>query len=137
MSHSPDLMTNLDLDVVSSALAAGRDVEVTVAGGSMRPTIEPGAKVVVSSAAPLVGQVVLMLAGGGFLLHRIVARLTVAGVIRFVHVGDLAGSRAGLCRPSDILGVARLPVRTPPLLRRAQLTLGALSRALIHRVARP
>ena len=118
---------------IVAALRGGRPVVVTVASGSMSPTLATGDRVVVRAGSPEVGDVVLIRGAGPPILHRLIAVLRVGPLGRCVHTGDAAGARAGLCRAEDLLGVAELPRRRPT--RGAQLhhllsvLLGRITRA--------
>src|SRR5688572_7652860 len=94
-------------DPTAGLLARGAAVTVRVGSASMSPTAAVGERVTVRPGRGRIGDVVLLRAPGCFVLHRLVARLPG----RLVHAGDAPGSRAGLCRPGDVLGVADLPHR--------------------------
>ena len=115
-------------DELERALASSGVAQVRVAGGSMSPTVELGASVRVMRRAPRVGDVVLLASPGGYTLHRLVARLGP----RFVHAGDAPRSEGGLCRAGDVLAVAELPSRTPPLALRARAIASALAGLIIR-----
>jgi hypothetical protein len=109
------------------ALAEHGHAEVKVAGGSMAPTVAEGESVLVKPAPPALGDVVVIRAAGGLLVHRLVAQLPGG---RWVHAGDSEGALPGLCRAEEVLGRAELPRRRPALLRRARWALMAVARAL-------
>ncbi|HUS63371.1 MAG TPA: S24/S26 family peptidase [Kofleriaceae bacterium] len=120
----------MDVGEAARGLAEVGLITVRVATGSMAPTLCAGETVLVRAAPPSVGDVVLLHAAGALTLHRLVARVGA----RWVHAGDAPGVQAGLCRSGDVLGVADLPRRPSPLVRRGWLTLVAFGRGALHRV---
>jgi hypothetical protein len=108
------------------ALAAHGQASVRVEGGSMSPTVAQGERVLVRAGRASLGDVALIRARGGLLVHRLVARV----LGRWVHKGDLDGARPGLCSDGEVLGLVELPRRRPPLAHRLRWTLAALARVL-------
>jgi hypothetical protein len=117
-----------DVESAARALDGGGAVLVRVATASMRPTLEPGARVLVRRGEPRVGDVVLVRGAGELTLHRLIARLGA----RAVHAGDADGAGGGLCRLADVIGVAELPRQVPGVRLRARLVAGALARAALR-----
>jgi len=101
------------------------ELVVTVAGGSMAPTLPIGARVIVRPLPARAGDVGLfrVTASPGFLLHRVIARLP-GGYV--VHAGDRPGARAGVARARDLLGRADVPWQPLGAGIRAKALLGAL-----------
>lgn len=119
-----------------AALARHGSVVVQVASGSMLPTVEVGAQVMVRAAPPRLGEVALLrVRTGGFILHRLVARIGLGRRMRWVHAGDAPGAGAGLCAPEEVLGTAELERRLPTRGRRLALVLSALGRAALARLS--
>lgn len=98
---------------VVAALARQGVAMITVAGGSMAPTLALGQRVLVRRGQPAVGDVVLLRGRDAPILHRLVARIDLPAFHRFVHRGDAVGARAGLCRHQDVLAIADLSRRVP------------------------
>ncbi len=85
----------------------GRVDLVPVRGGSMRPLLREGDRVVVRFGAPhrlRFGEVVVFERDGGIVVHRVLARRTVAGVPRILERGD-AGAAATWIASASIAGV--------------------------------
>src|SRR5438067_4187643 len=97
------------------ALAEHGQASVRLAGGSMAPTVAEGESVLVRRAEPSLGDVVVIQARDGLLIHRLVARLPGG---RWVHLGDAPGALPGVCRDGEVLATAELPRRAPPRLSR-------------------
>ena len=100
---------------------------VTLAGGSMRPTFREGDTLLVRRA-PTVrpGEVALLEAGGGLLLHRIVGRFG----SWVVHAGD-RDLRWGLAGIGEVIGRVDAPRRGRPAPRaHAALLAGRLGAIL-------
>jgi len=102
---------------------------VTVATGSMAPTLNAGESVTVRRASAQAGDVALIVGPAGLTLHRLIARLP-GPARRWVHAGDAAGAGAGLCRAEEIVAIAELPRRLPGVARRARLLALALIAAI-------
>jgi hypothetical protein len=93
------------------ALAEHGHASVRLAGGSMAPTVADGESVLVRRTDCRVGDVAVIQAREGLLVHRLVARLPGG---RWVHLGDCAGAVPGVCRDGEVLARAELPRRPPP-----------------------
>jgi HEAT repeats len=109
------------------ALAEHGHASVRLAGGSMAPTVAQGESVLVRRARPALGDVVVIQARDGLLVHRLVARLPGG---RWVHLGDAAGALPGVCRDQEVVATAELPRRAPRRLSRLRYALFAVARAL-------
>src|SRR6185436_15418721 len=109
------------------ALAEHGQASVRLAGGSMAPTVAQGESVLVRAAPPALGDVVVIRAAEGLLVHRLVAQLPGG---RWVHAGDMPGALPGVCRADEVLATAELPRRAPPRWRRLRFALMAVARAL-------
>lgn len=105
-------------------------VVVRVGSSSMQPTLVLGESVVVERRAPRVGEVALLATPGQPTLHRLIARVG----RRWVHAGDARAARPGMALDEEVLGVADLPARVPPLGRRLALVGAALMRAARRRI---
>lgn len=117
---------------IIAALSRGDEVSVEAAGESMSPTLRRGERVNVQPWRARLGEVVLIRGRDGFVLHRMIARLSLGGIGRFIHRGDAPGAQPGLCRCEDVLGVAELPPRRVTLLDQLQ----AISTLLRSRIRR-
>ncbi|MCB9731471.1 MAG: S24/S26 family peptidase [Deltaproteobacteria bacterium] len=95
--------------VARAQLGAGRPLRTRAAGQSMWPLLREGAEVVVVplTAAPAVGDVVLLVLGGRLVLHRVV-RVLADGAV--VTKGDAELGADPPVAAADLLGrVARAP----------------------------
>ena len=108
---------------------------VTCAGRSMEPTIGLGDRVRVEAGGKeRAGDVVLIEASPGFILHRVVFRVPGTGWL--VHMGDSpACKRPGIAHTSRIVGRAALPRRLPRprMIAAGVLRAAAAARALMRR----
>jgi hypothetical protein len=121
-----------DPEEVRARLRAHGAVLVTVATGSMAPTLRPGDSVLVRAPAkPHAGDVALLASGKLLTLHRLVGRIGCGHRARWVHAGDAPGSAAGLCRDDELLAIADLARAIPMLPARARLSAIACARALL------
>ncbi|UCF06323.1 MAG: S24/S26 family peptidase [bacterium] len=70
----------------------GRDSELTIAGGSMRPLFGKGSRVIVRPVTdcPVRGDIVAYMRHGGLTVHRIVRVFEQRGARRFIAKGDAA-----------------------------------------------
>ena len=97
----------LRADALRFVLAQGLPAVIEVSGRSMEPTIAKGAKVNVAALAEAdgleVGDVVLVEAGGGLLLHRVMAAFDERGVRFIIHQGDAHDSTFGISARGDVL----------------------------------
>src|SRR5579862_4834464 len=90
-------------------LAQGLPAVIDVAGASMAPTIEMGAKVDViglpEAAAVDVGDIILVATADAavLLLHRAMCVFEERGKRFVIHQGDAPGSTFGTCRRADVL----------------------------------
>ena len=90
-------------------LAQGLPTVIDVAGGSMAPTIEMGAKVNVvglpEAAAVDVGDIIHVATPDAavLLLHRAMCVFEERGQRFVIHQGDAPGSTFGTCRRADVL----------------------------------
>jgi hypothetical protein len=109
------------------ALAEHGHASVRLAGGSMAPTVAQGDSVLVRQARPELGDVVVIQAREGLIVHRLVARLPGG---RWVHLGDADGALPGVCSDGEVLATAELPRRAPARWRRLRWMLVAVMRAL-------
>ena len=89
----------------------------------MEPSIRRTQGLVVRRAAPpATGDVVLIDARDGFIVHRLLGRVWLPGGVRWLHGGDAEGAGVGLTAPETILGTvttepsgAPVPARAPAL----------------------
>lgn len=90
-------------------------VRVPMRGRSMLPTIRPGERVVIVSVPPSeveCGAIVLFIAGGRTILHRVIYKEWVDGEVMFLTRGDNCQSLDNwVLRGRAILGVARFEKR--------------------------
>ncbi len=90
-------------------------VPVVVDGNSMTPSLRKGQMVLAHRLRPpRVGDVALLEAFGGLIVHRLVARVGAGRGGWYVHMGD-AAAECGLAGERDILGLvdAAAPRRAP------------------------
>lgn len=125
-------------DLVSQLAHQPGGVWVTCIGRSMEPTIWLGDQVRVEACdRPRAGDVVLLEAGCGYILHRLIAR--VPGTDWLLHIGDSpACVQPSLARLSRVMGRADVPRRAPDarVMSLSLLRLAAAARAVIRRRAR-
>jgi hypothetical protein len=126
----------LRADALRFVLAQGLPAVIEVSGRSMEPTIAKGAKVNVAALAEAdgleVGDVVLVEAGGGLLLHRVMAAFDDRGVRFIIHQGDAHDSTFGISARRYVLARMTGPAGAsgePPTPGR----LDAAARALFRR----
>jgi hypothetical protein len=121
----------LGADALRFVLAQGLPAVIEVSGTSMAPTLAKGAKVDVRALAatePIaVGDVVLVAAaGGGLLIHRVMAEFEDAGARFVVHQGDARTSTFAIAARADViarlLGAPALDVAARARFRRRRLT---------------
>lgn len=99
----------------------------------MRPTLSQGDWVAACPAEdPHPGDVILLDASGWLEIHRLAARVSAGGTVRYVHLGD-AGETCGLARRDQILAVIPgLGRRPQPAIRAHAMTLGLQAGATLE-----
>lgn len=126
-----------------AALAAGSEVEIEAEGGSMFPLIRNGARVRVAPLGPgdpRLGDIVLAVIGGRWVLHRVVAldgdRLTLQGDNRSTR--DAAVARSAVAGVAvEVAGrVGDIPLRWSSACVAAWLRLTPLTRRAAHAAER-
>ena len=120
--------------LLPTVLSLRGEAWITVAGGSMSPTVQIGERVrIVPCTHAYPGDVVLFGGGDHLLLHRVLARLPGG---RFVHAGDCPGALPGLAHERNLVGRATLAAWRPPIRRRLHAVISTISAALARRAAR-